>query len=271
MGKYEMLKNLDCFIKDVYGVLLCIKRYPIYLKMRSNLSKNNDFRNKRENKRCYILGLGPSLKDVDLKKLQDGDVFAMNRFYRLSNAQEVVPKYYLMMDPAFYDLNGPYGQAIERAMQTFPNTIFLLNGRYRNKVANREKCAWILSWRGPRSLNKKADITRVTPSILNVVGYSIYTAIFMGYEEIILLGCDFNHFASQKMVHCYGTEERTATLFQDLFGSAFAIDEFARLAENARKQGIRIINATKGSLIDVFDRPSEYVERYLKPPTEQDV
>lgn len=262
MNKLEFLFNLDNSIKNIYGnSILSIIRFPIKEKMKKIIRNNEQIKNIKRHDKCYVIGLGPSLNKVDMSKLGDGDIIVTNRFYKNENAQECIPSIYVMMDPGFY---GEYRDTLEMAKKQYPNTCFLQNGRYYSKKIDDERTFWLLSWSGTNKLREKPDLTEVIPTMLNVVCYAIYCALYMEYREIILLGCDFNFFATPKMVHSYGVEDRVAPLRRDLFGASFAIYEHELLQKNAEMQNIKIINATDGSLIDTYCIDDNVTKKYLK-------
>ena len=89
-------------------------------------------------------------------------------------------------------------------------------------------------------------------------------AIYMGFSEIVLLGCDFSLFASRKDSHFYDSGEsvdRKESLFQDLQGHAIVCCQHSYLKKYADAHGVKIVNCTPGSLLDVY--PQDQLENHV--------
>jgi len=108
------------------------------------------------------------------------------------------------------------------------------------------------------------DAIDITKMIYNAEAISIYTlivAIYMGFDEIYLLGMDHNYFLydSEKEMRMYSTAKHQKNEFQRTFGDSFYIKEFLRqynlfckyraLSNNSK---VRIYNASKDSLLKEF-------------------
>jgi hypothetical protein len=119
-------------------------------------------------------------------------------------------------------------------------------------------------WSGIFKAEKSIDFTKNLPTLGNVMVVAIALALYVGYKEIILLGADFNSFASTSRKHCY-TEDNNVklrSLSSELFMHSFVADTHYELRKYAEKHGVRIINATKGSLLDAYERDEDIV---IKP------
>lgn len=260
MDKFERLLILDKKIFGLYGRLITLKRLPIIIREKKIIKDNEKLKRIKRNKRCFIIGLGPSLKNIDLMAL-DGDIIVTNRFYKVDKAQDVNPLVYVINDSAYFD-----GDSVEdflTATKKFPDSKFVLNGLYKNKieklVSKRDNFYYLLLWKGFFNPEKnEIDLTKLLPMSSNVIGTALYVALYMGYEEIILLGCDFNSFASPKQVHVYEDKESTRlwTMSNELFQYSFAADMHVQLDLYAKRHNQVILNGTEGSLIDAYERVS---------------
>ena len=67
------------------------------------LSQNNRFKNIHSGERCFILGNGPSLKNVDLSLLADEFVFTVNNFAFIDGFEKAKTNVHLWMDLAFFN------------------------------------------------------------------------------------------------------------------------------------------------------------------------
>jgi hypothetical protein len=79
----------------------------------------------------------------------------------------------------------------------------------------------------------------------------------MGFTEIVLLGCDFNSFASRQENHFYDIKKninREASLWRDLLGHAIVCFQHEYLRNYASERNINILNSTDNSLLDIYIR-----------------
>lgn len=265
MDKYRVLFDLNNRIIDFFGLLLMIKRIPLLLRDREYRKRNQLLINEKKHNSCYVLGTGPSLKTIDLSKI-DGDTIATNMFYQYDDSSKLNPDFYILVDEDYYI--GDAKKYVPEIFQKYPNSTFLLNGLYRKEiesiVPNNLKVNYVYLWNGAMNSRKRIDCTKILPAMNNVVNIAISVGIFMKYDRIILLGCDFSSFAATKKVHCYNDEEahRNMTLAYELYNYSLVAEAHLQLDKYAKMNGIKILNATKGSLIDAYERiPSEYLEK----------
>lgn len=246
--------NMGGYIKYITHVF----SLPSTLKL---LSKNKDLITNRKHDTCYICGLGPSLADVDLDKLEEMpvDVIVVNRFTKMSKVTKLQPTYYLMVDNAF--AISPVRDVLDEAIKLYPDTNFIWNINFPklNKEIMQLPCKkyFLAMYKGYYHKTKDIDITKVLPAFGNCVCSAIGFAIGLGYKKIVLLGCDFNSFAFPHEAHCYdggknNKNARRISLDYELFCYSFDATVHLKLSEYARKLGVEIINSTKGSLIDAY-------------------
>lgn len=157
------------------------------------LKANAVLKNSYKGKRCFILGNGPSLAGVNLFLLKDEVTFTVNDLYYHEDFDKINTTYHLFADPFYFkDLEATIKKLLEKSN---PKTIFL----------DRSACKTILS----NSLHKKypisvyangmevedmsfipIDLCKMLPYFCTVVQSAIAIAVYMGFEEIYLLGCD---------------------------------------------------------------------------------
>lgn len=233
-------------------------RLPYLLKSQAVINRNEKIIGIKKKDKCYILGLGPSLINVDPNKLNDGDVVVVNNFFSYKAAEAYKPNLYVMMDNHYYSSDFQENDRI-KAFEKFPNTTFILNGKYYSDSLDNSNVFWLFSWKGYSAINPKMNLSKVMPAFDNVLCTAISIAICMKYKEIVLLGCDFNSFATPKIQHCYCNEgeKRDMTLSFEMFVYSFVAEQHRLLNISALKNDIRIVNATKGSLLDAYPRENE--------------
>jgi hypothetical protein len=240
------------------------------------LSGNALLKNKHcASRRCFVIGNGPSLGDMDLSPLANELTIGANSFYMHPQADLVNLDYLTCGDASFF-VDAPrsieWHRTIERRL---PNTTLVMNpgilalmrrhGVYRNHRVH-------VYQNGLKALHAEHvhfDFTRplnvgvTTGSLL-----AIPLAIFLGAREIYLIGFDCNWLESYSgSYHFYKTHEiwkefdspaadpRTKGQYE--VELAMALREFrahAMIAERTRQLGIRVINATRGGRLDTYPR-----------------
>jgi hypothetical protein len=121
------------------------------------------------------------------------------------------------------------------------------------------------------ALMRKApvDITRTIMSVQTVLLQCLAIAIYMGFSEIILLGFDLDQvcrLSDRTKLRFYGmspitankaevtAEESTGASGIDWINMWIIWRQCYLLKQEAEKRGIRIINATRGGLLNMFER-----------------
>ncbi len=222
-------------------------------KYKKFIKQNEELRDKFKGETCYILGNGPSIKNLDVSLLKGKHTFAVNGFYESPLYEELNPEIYCVYDKfEFANRKENLQKMIDSADE---NHIFLFNRRAIGQINNNSNCYYVYSTLLPTSKNHHYDLTRNANTFINVLGFCVMCAIFMGFKRIVLLGNDFSRFASRKQHHFYDVDkqiDRKESLFQELQGNAIAISQHAYLAQYCKKNGIEIVNATQESLMDVY-------------------
>lgn len=261
MFRYKELFVLNKTIVHVGGYIIYLKNAilnPILFKV---IKRNHELTEIKKSDTCYVCALGPSLKNVDFSRL-NGDSFVVNDFYKMNDSiGDFCPTYYILADTAY--MMREHKEKLDKVLKLYKSkeTKILLNSKMLliNKSFYKElaKNTYFLSmFRGGFNKNSTINISKVLPAIGNVANVAIVCAMALGYKRIILLGCDFNSFAYPKPIHCYddSTEERQITLALELFNYSFEADTHCEIDAYAKNNGIEIINASRGSLIDAYKR-----------------
>lgn len=194
---------------DFYFKLSDMKSYIVFrLKMiddknlSNRISKNLNYKNKYKNKRCFILGNGPSLNDVNFSDLEDEYVFTVNQIARHDNFDKLKTNFHIIADPQFHRLDLNDNKDLEVAknlskINTENNkpTCFISYEAVEfcedNDIFNDLNFCYFYAKRTlPRNYKHNIDYTKNSFAYINVVLLAISYAIFMGFSEIYLLGCD---------------------------------------------------------------------------------
>ncbi len=257
------MNYLDLFKLNISVINLggYIKYLKYFLFDHSNLGlvkRNAVLLDSPKKNKCYICALGPSLKDVDLSKIE-GDTIVVNRFYKIGvEYPDFIPNYYLIADKAFME---------DKHIEDFKNLLSMYKGRGVKFILNsalsksepvkdypNDQLYYTATCKGLFNSEKNICIDSVMPAFGNVACVAIATAMAIGYKEIVLLGCDFNSFAQVTQSHCYtdDTTKRQINLDFELFCYSFDANMHKELQKYAEMHNVKIFNSTVGSLIDAY-------------------
>lgn len=259
MSPFEFLFDLDIKILNIGGILKQVVNYLFHHDMYKVIKKNEELvKTDNQSTDLYVCALGPSLKEVDLNRIK-GHTMVVNRFFKIGiEYPNFTPTYYVIIDSEFKTKELQPELKIALDMYIPKGTIFLLNSQLAGsellKNYNPKQIYFLSSFSGELSPNKDYRLSKVLPIFTNVAGTAIVSGICMNYKNIKLLGCDFNSFASTVRNHCYKDErsERWYRMSCELFAYAFAANMHDNINTYAQRKGVRIINSTKGSLIDAY-------------------
>ena len=181
-----------------------------------------------EGETCYILGGGPSLNLVDVDRLKGQRVIVVNNSYRVAPWADVL----YFMDCAWYawhklellSFTGIKVTTCEHSKDEI-GIKFLERGR-RQGIDERN-----------------THLVRGTNS-----GYgAVSLAIKFGVKKIILFGYDMRQVDGKNNFHKDHKREVQAFIYKKQF-----VPIFSTLKNHCETDGIEIINATPGSLLDIF-------------------
>jgi len=267
-------ENLFSYLKFLYSL-------PKYYRLRKFFEKNRELRNIHKGKRCFILGSGPSIKKEDLKLLKNEIVIALNNFYVHEDFQEImngdVSKYYMTAPIHAPQTTKEWEEWFKDMAENIPKNcemFFGLNARKediksildKNNLFRNLKINWYFATKNfnYNTLNKKGlDITKPILAAEAVSVYALIIALYMGFDDIILLGMDHDYFLydDEKDMRMYKSAIHQKDEFQRTFGNDFFIDEFLRQYRIFKKYRMidintdnKILNASDGGILKVFEK-----------------
>jgi hypothetical protein len=150
----------------------------------ANLKRLSDYENCHAGKRAFIIGNGPSLKQMDLRPLKDEITFGLNRIYLMFpeigfNTTHIVSVNDLVLEQC----------AGEMASLDIPKWV---TWRARNHFSPDDKTMFIDSdYTGDESFNNTSLTGRIFEGF-TVTYVALQLAYLMGIREAILIGVDHN-------------------------------------------------------------------------------
>lgn len=238
---------------------------------RAILRKNRALNNRHAGERCFILATGPSIKKQDLKLLRGETCIALSNFFVHQDYRVIKPSYYCVAGyhqpiskTAWTEWLGEMASATDNAIM-----FFSLSDREdieRNGLFSRREIHYLQYANWSKISGGELDISRSVPSPQSVTIMALEVALYMGFKNIYLLGCDHDwmlHLDTSQ--HFY--EENQHALVRAGYDEWAGVDlelqcqsyvllwqQYKELGRIARGKSIYIFNATAGGLLDVFPR-----------------
>lgn len=244
---YWRIKNIPDQIKVEYGARK--RKNGASDKRFEQIRK---FKNKHLGERCFIIATGPSLTISDIEMLSNEITFGMNSISKIFEQTSWRPTYYGIQDRHVYECLE------ESILKNFNNNVFIAD-----QIANLFKVpdSFIqFPYNGNYHIYEGDYLnysTKFSDDAYHIVydGYSItysliQIAIYMGFKEIYLLGCDCNYSKDKK-------NHFIESGFIDKNASSNAermLVGYKEAKSYSEKNKIKIYNATRGGMLEVFPR-----------------
>lgn len=212
------------------------------------------YENIHNGKRCFIISTGPSLTLEDVEKLKNEYTFSMNNICKLFDKTDWRPTYYAYQDPGvvgalkddkyFGNLDKQFAADYKKKLHNGKHfVLYPLNlGNHNTYNTTHNLCKGIKF-----SGNAYATIYdgfTITYSVIQL-------AVYMGFKEIYLLGCDCDY--SGEKQHFIDYDEQY-TVDRVNGPEKLMIAAYKVAKEYADTHGIKIYNATRGGKLEVFER-----------------
>ena len=285
------MNRIKYFLKNIFLTIISILRFVRY----GSLKHVNIFQASKMQD-IIILGNGPSLKENlenDMNILKKTDTFAVNKFCLTPEFHVLKPKYYLLIDPAFYIKNNTSLKFLELQKSIFDSFIKEIDWDMTLFIPVRTDMKD--NWNNLKSYNKHITIRYINnnvatgfksitfllykynvamPMTQNVLVGAIFLSLNMNYKNIYLLGAEHSWTEDLRVnnknqlyiqnKHYYGEEE---TIFykgieqkeiwrmhEILLAWSKTFMSYFVLHDYAKKVNAKIYNLTTGSYIDAFPK-----------------
>ena len=246
-----------------------------------NLIKaNTSYKGIHNGQRCFIIGNGPSMRYLDLGVLHDEITFTVNQIARRTDYKNLNATYHFWADERVFqiDLEKKIDLELYEIMKKVKDennnpTVFYKSSAFNmvrktglDKVLNihyfMEIACDMPSSSGPLQMDN------IIPMFSTVVQYEIVAAVYMGIKEIFLLGCDTTGIINEiearldqdRVEYAYevGQKEKERmkksalqnTMQMELRGTAKILDDYEKLYQYCKNQGVKLVNLTPVTLIE---------------------
>lgn len=196
---------MDLYLKidELYNRIFMLRHFVSAPKSQKELlGQNKVFMNRHKGERCFILGNGPSLKEENLQLLHGKTVFTVNQSYRNPDFHLIAPKYHFWVDRNFFEIDKERPEDMElldcmkkcsrstdEIICFYPIEQYGFVKENDLLIDNRTFFIKPILHMGEVK-NFSSNISNLTYSFGTVVQNVIVSAIYMGFKEIVLLGCD---------------------------------------------------------------------------------
>lgn len=232
-------------------------------------NKIKELHNVHAGARCFIIGNGPSLNKIDLRKLGNESTFGVNAIFYKTMEMGFFPTYYVIEDThVLKDNLREINNYADPKIKFFPSL-------YKRYVKNREDVLYFNMNRGfyeKKSPNYhiprfSTDISERIYCGQSVTTINLQIAYYMGFEEVYLVGMDFDYQIPESAIvdgkDIESTEDDPNHFHPNYFGKGKKWHDpelecvllnykFIKLVYEAA--GRKIYNATVGGKLEVFER-----------------
>ncbi|WP_137107530.1 hypothetical protein [Azospirillum argentinense] len=235
---------------------------------------NQDLKNRHRGERCFILGAGPSLTGLDLRRLAGETVISVSRTYDLPDFSLIRPRYHCFPTFTRTVMSADDIADLFTAMDPYLGDAELLLSAEEAEIVQRHG---LFPKRKVRYLAldpagilppppRLPDLTELLPNVQSVPIMALMIAMYMGFHNIHLLGCDHDEIWSGIYKYAFtpsftindpsvDTERRVITSTHDLLQNYSLLwRQYRQCRLIAEANGMRITNATAGGRLDEFER-----------------
>lgn len=252
------------------GVLFTIKLLfgTIFYLLRTALAEKGlpimKFKNRHIGKRCFIIGNGPSLNKIDLTKLKDEYTFGVNAIYTNYEKMGFYPTYYVVEDKFVAEDRKKEINDYKQSTKFF--------GRYLTYCLHRDEKSIltnvVFDYSSYSNFPKFSRDSSKKMFVGGTVSYlCMQLAYFMGFSEVYLIGFDHSY-SIPKTVKIEGndllsTEDDVNHFSKEYFGKGKRWHDpmvermelsYGKANKEFQKRKAKIMNATKGGNLEVFER-----------------
>ena len=204
-------------------------------------------------RRCFVLGNGPSLKATDLTKLKGEICFGANRIYLIKDDVDFDATFLAAMD------NNLLAQFHEEIIAQ-PQPKFI-SWKYRKKIALDDNTC-LIRYHYKRGFDP--NMTGYVWGGYTVTFTNLQLAYYMGFDEVIIIGCDHSYAQSGVPITNATVEGVDQNHFSEKYytkGHTFRVPDYKKMEYayyQARKafeaDGRKVFDATVGGKLQVFEK-----------------
>lgn len=228
----------------------------IWLLKNSSYNDIKKLKNKYRGKRCFIIATGPSLTYEDLNLLNREYTIGVNSLVKVIDKLEYTPSYLGIQDVLVYE---KIGKMIEHSKL---NRIFISDDCFNKVRSNYSKFIKYPIYyshhcqHGERmrlNTNFSDDVSKIVYDGYSVTYSLLQIAVYLGFNEIYLLGCDCSYNTKGGKQHFVesGHYDKQASTVGERMIYAYSV---AKKYLDKYRPDVKVYNATRGGMLEVFPR-----------------
>ena len=251
---------VSIFIILPLKVLVIIYRaYIIPFIFKSRYKELKQFKNIHCNKRCFIVATGPSFTIEDINLIKGEISFSMNSIYKVFDKTDWRPDYYGIVDGDVFRRIKDELVNIKLSSSFYPDKYINWNQEGGFAVPLRQGIGYNAFVRKiiPKRFwtsSLSTDISKLVYEGTSVVHFLMQIVFYMGFKEVYLIGTDCNFFGDTKHSSLlnYKGSDHMGNSAEDIYNGL--MDDYRLALEYANKNGIKIFNASRGGMLEMFPR-----------------
>ncbi|MEE8471427.1 MAG: 6-hydroxymethylpterin diphosphokinase MptE-like protein [Dehalococcoidia bacterium] len=250
------------------------RAYSLDENLRSMPQRLRGLKDKYRGQRCFIMGNGPSLNQMDLELFRREYVWASNKCYLLFDRISWRPAFYVAVDTRVVpDIAAP----IDNLVRSLPETMSFFPAKFREQgvLRSHPNVYWYRQVPDDETNLPQSmftwDASEGVSAVTTVTIAALQLAVYLGFNPIYLIGCDTSY-SSRPNTRIEGTnpDELTADRDDDLdhfdaryFGAGCKFHEphvermvfhYEQAKRACEALSTSVFNATVGGKLDVFPR-----------------
>lgn len=250
---------------------------------KENFAKNTELKDIHKNERCFIIGLGKSINQQDLKLMKNEIVIGISGLFTHEDIKIIMPTYYVL-SPVFKNhghLNKEenyiaWFKAMDEALDDSVKMIIHISDKHyldKYNIFENKKIYWndYEFWNGERINDFEMH---TIPNINSVSEAALSIALYLGFEKIYMLGFDHtwyekndNHFDNKKVFQYFKKTQRDLNK-EFKWDSEIHMRNHANIFRKYKalyqiKQNIYNANADENTYVDTFPKV-KYEELFNK-------
>ncbi len=246
---YQILRSF--YFYQMYEIYFNFWKLCRILNFPNKYSGLKDYKNIHKGCRCFIIATGPSLTMDDILKLKNEYTFGVNSLCKVFEDMGWETTYFGIQDKSVY-------KKLKKEIDKLNRTeLFVSSDNYGWSSINCKYSLYPFNRYNQKTPAKQFiykfsdDIYKEVCGGFTIVYSMLQIAVYMGFNQIYLLGCDCNYSDDKSKRHFvdsghYDPGYKTV-------GNKM-IDAYKVAKKYADVHNIKIYNATRGGMLEIFER-----------------
>ena len=226
--------------------------------------KIRKYKNKYKGKRCFLIGNGPSLRNEDLTRLYENNeiTFAFNRIYNIFDETKWRPTFYISQDEKMLGGCVEIVDELDLPVKFIPIQLHWYHG-----INIHDALYFNMNWQtldNPKDYLFSDNVAHEVASASTGMYTAAQFAVYMGFEEIYLIGVDHHFQISQNNAGEIIVDNTVKDYFSEKYNedkSQLYIPNTERstltyiaMKKHCENKKVKVFNATRGGKLEVFPR-----------------